>query len=66
MKNPKLNCPKCKTNREVIPILYGYPSYEGFKKAEAGKLKLGGCEITEDSPQFYCKACQETIPPEND
>ena len=53
----------------VIPILYGLPSDEGYKKAKKGLFLLGGCmvdviEVDEDgneqfieNPQYGCALC---------
>jgi rubredoxin len=49
-------CPKCGL-KVVIEIIYGLPSFEGFELAEAGKVILGGCVISEDSPRWHCKKC---------
>jgi hypothetical protein len=46
-------CPYCHGKDEVIPILYGFPSHEGFKKADRGEVYLGGLDITPHS--YYCK-----------
>jgi len=46
-------CPYCREKDEVIPILYGFPSHEAFKKADRGEVYLGGLDI---SPyNYYCK-----------
>ncbi len=50
-------CPKCGSSENVVPIVYGYPSAELMAAAERGEVKLGGCVITGDDPQWYCKAC---------
>lgn len=47
-------CPKNHTNN-IIPIIYGYPSEELFAKADSGLVQLGGCEISENAPNWYCK-----------
>lgn len=39
----KIICPKCKS-KNIIPIVYGYPSSELFELSAQGKVKLGGCE----------------------
>lgn len=39
----KIICSKCKS-KNIIPIVYGYPSSELFELSEQGKVKLGGCE----------------------
>jgi len=49
-------CPRC-GSKDSAKIVYGMPSYELFQEAEAGKIKIGGCCITEDAPEFYCKIC---------
>ena len=50
-------CPKC-GSENAIPIAYGMPGPELFKKAEAGKVKLGGCCIEDNSPEYYCNDCE--------
>ena len=55
MSRPK-QCPECGSN-DVIPIQYGIPGPEMFKEWEAGKIELGGCVITGDDPNWYCKKC---------
>ena len=46
-------CPYCREKDEVIPILYGVPTHESFKKADRGEIYLGGLDI---SPyNYYCK-----------
>lgn len=46
-------CPYCREADEVIPILYGFPSHEAFKKADRGEVYLGGLDISPYS--YYCK-----------
>ncbi len=53
-----MKCPKCGSN-EVIPIVYGYPSEELFLRAEAGKVKLGGCCVEAFAMDRHCKKCGE-------
>lgn len=48
-------CPICKSDKDVIPIVYGKPATELIKKAERGECRLGGCVVDKDSPHFYCK-----------
>lgn len=50
------HCPKC-NGKSVVSILYGMPTPEALKKAERGEVKLGGCVIEADSPNFSCKSC---------
>ncbi len=35
-------CPKCNSNADVIPIVYGYPGDELIKASERGEVALGG------------------------
>ena len=49
-------CPKC-GSKNSGEIIYGMPSYELFQEAEAGKVKLGGCCIGENDPDYFCKDC---------
>jgi hypothetical protein len=50
-------CPVCQS-RDVVPILYGMPTLRAHKEASEGKVKLGGCIMNIDNPQFHCKNCQ--------
>lgn len=50
-------CPKC--HGELIPIIYGLPSYETFLKQEKGEVKLGGCMVNPNNPNYYCKTCDK-------
>ncbi|MFR2886615.1 MAG: hypothetical protein ACLTDM_00285 [Clostridium butyricum] len=55
--------PKC-NSRNVIPIVYGMPTYEGFLKAERKEILLGGCCLQTDTNgrivggEYYCKDCK--------
>ena len=53
-EDPK-TCPICGQHDQVIPIVYGMPAFELFKKAERGLVHLGGCCISNNDPQWYCK-----------
>jgi hypothetical protein len=54
-KKRRAVCPYCRENDEVIPILYGFPTPEGFEKAERGEVYIGGCVIMGGQPRYYCK-----------
>ena len=47
-------CPKCNKDDKVIPISYGLPTEQAYTLKEQGKLKLGGCCLSNDSPNWYC------------
>ena len=53
-------CPKC-GSKNAVKIVYGMPSYDLFEEAQAGKVKLGGCVITEDNPDYCCKDCEHEL-----
>ena len=49
--------PKCgKTT--VVKILYGMPTEEALRLLEQEKLVIGGCCITEKSPDWACTNCK--------
>lgn len=48
-------CPVCKKQDQVIPIIYGLPNKRLLRDARKGRVKLGGCEISENAPKWYCK-----------
>ena len=53
-------CPNCKS-KNVIPIVYGYPSMDTVEMAERYEIKLGGCVVYADRemPDLYCKDCKK-------
>lgn len=38
----------------LLPIVYGLPNKKAMARAKAGKVYLGGCQITGCDPQYYC------------
>ena len=60
MKN--LVCPKC-NSKNIIPIIYGYPTNEMFSDSDKGECILGGCciamneESQESLNKQHCKEC---------
>lgn len=53
-KSVKKKCPFGHRDN-IIPIIYGLPSEKSLKKADQGKIELGGCIVTECDPKWYCK-----------
>ena len=37
--------------------MYGLPTHEAFVDAEEGKIVLGGCVISNESPRWHCPNC---------
>jgi len=58
-KRTSKKCPTCGKANNVVRILYGIRSPNMFEKHEAGKIKLGGCEIGGNDPQLYCTRCNQ-------
>ena len=54
----KKNCPLCGKKDMVIPIFYGYTSIVAMELWKKGKIKLGGCIICNNAPEFHCKRCK--------
>lgn len=52
------NCPKC-NSENIAEFRYGlYDRDEKLNRLiEERKVILGGCEISFDSPAFYCNEC---------
>lgn len=50
-------CPKCGSSN-VLDIMYGMPTMEVFEMYERGEIKLGGCCVTGEDPQYYCRDCE--------
>ena len=47
-------CPERHTD-SIIPMIYGFPTEESFQKSDSGLVMLGGCEISDDSGDWWCK-----------
>lgn len=53
--------PKCRVcGARMIPIVYGLPGPGLMRKAEQGKVSLGGCCISGDGtdPEWECPKCE--------
>jgi hypothetical protein len=52
------NCPKCKS-KKIATILYGLPAFDEQlkKRLNDGSLRLGGCCVTDDDPEWECSKC---------
>lgn len=55
----KYSCPNCQS-KNTCRIQYGLPEYtEKLERdIEAGRVYLGGCEITGSDPNRYCNDCE--------
>ena len=49
-------CPRC-NSQGVIPILYGLPGPEMTQDSIAGRVKLGGCMVWPEAPDWHCARC---------
>lgn len=50
-------CPRCGSGN-AIKFLYGEPTGEALFMEAQGKIKLGGCLITDINPEYYCNDCK--------
>lgn len=58
-KEKKTDCPKCKSQKNVIPISYGLEveilsPEERKQKKKMQKTKAGGCLISDCQPHWHC------------
>ncbi|MBA2266425.1 MAG: hypothetical protein H0W17_08535 [Chloroflexi bacterium] len=60
-ETPLPPCPTCGASK-AVPILYGYPTFELFVASERGEVRLGGCIIGEESPDYECGGCGNALP----
>ena len=60
--DPRRPCPRCGEEIVPQPIVYGYPSAEVFRESEAGRVRLGGCMVGPESPEYACPACDALLP----
>ena len=56
----KRKCPHCGSTN-IRSIVYGYPSPELWEEEIKGKVKLGGCCISENQPNYYCDDCEKSF-----
>ena len=54
----KKKCPNCSSAESVIPIRYGMPGPGMQQKYYEGEIKLGGCMVAMDNPNWHCKKCE--------
>ncbi len=58
VKRKPIKCPICGF-KPVGTILSGLPAFDEKmeKDIECGKIIIGGCLVTDNQPQWACKAC---------
>ncbi len=49
-------CPNC-LNKSAVPIMYGMLAVEAFEDVDTGKIVLGGCCVSDQSPKWHCMNC---------
>ena len=50
-------CPKCGA-KDVLPIVYGYPTPEGEEEFRRGAIIFGCCCVDfAHDPNWFCSAC---------
>jgi len=49
-------CPDCHA-RDVVPIIYGYPSAHAVEAAQRGELLIGGWNSDSHNPRWSCRSC---------
>ena len=57
-KSQNKKCSKCSSKENVVPIRYGMPGPEMWKESDMGEIKLGGCGMIENAPEWYCNKCE--------
>ena len=55
-RKKKPECPHC-GSQDQVPIVYGLPTGDTFRRADRREVALGGCIISHDSPKWQCRAC---------
>ena len=53
-----MKCPKCNSSESVLKIIYVYPGSEMQLDYYAGKIRSGGCEMSETNPDYHCGNCK--------
>ena len=52
-KDRRIKCVGGHTDH-IVPIVYGLPDAKLLSKAKNGKIYLGGCQLYECHPEYYC------------
>ena len=55
-------CPRCHAQIQPVPIVYGLPTREAWLEAQSGRIRLGGCVIGDESPDYACPECDALLP----
>ncbi len=51
-------CRYCRSNKEVIPILYAREvDEELLERQQRGEIKIGAAFVGVDRPNWHCRAC---------
>ena len=50
-------CPNCRAADHTLPVVYGLPTPDLWEEARAGRCRLGGCVVSDDSPRWHCRQC---------
>ena len=58
VRRKPVKCHHC--GSKVLRIQYGYPSHEMMEASERGEILLGGCIVSEDSPDYACPICGQS------
>ena len=53
-----MNCEWC--NQDMVPIIYGHPNGEMYRKADRKQIVIGG--VASGEAEWYCFKCMETYP----
>ena len=61
MTSARPRCPAC-GSADTARIVYGYPADELLDAARHGEVKLGGCVLSHDDPEWHCSACDHEWP----
>jgi len=59
MTKKKHPCPQCGETKNVVEIVYGYPGPDLMEMHYQGKVKLGGCVVSDNDPDLYCMQCKK-------
>ena len=54
-------CPNCGRAETVVAIAYGYPDPRLGRQVLESGVVLGGNVPVENSPSWYCQACQTSF-----
>ncbi|EAR89479.1 hypothetical protein TTHERM_00157960 (macronuclear) [Tetrahymena thermophila SB210] len=57
-QDSKPNCHKCKSDAQVVDVVYGKPAKVLIDQANRKEVFLAGCKVDKIRKNWYCYSCE--------